>query len=262
MIWTKDTHRSAKFQTFNYSYEISPSLHFDKLLFLKVYKISAKKVQRSCVSWHWRVMRNLKKNWSVVSKMTRIWEILTRALKSLKNLHFHWFLLWKVFIVWPKKVQRSYLSWHWRVMQNLKKNWLVVWKMTWEIWQIFTRALEESLQNLHLDWFLLCKVNNMLGSNIIKFLMSFQNWHKKFDDVWPKHLIVSKICPLMSSFSPKYIMFERKKYRGVIFHETSEWCKIWQKTDCGLENDMRNLANFHQSTWKFQNWDISSFHPK
>ena len=189
MIWTKDTHRSAKFQTFNYSYEISPSLHFDKLLFLKVYKISAKKVQRSCVSWHWRVIRNLKKNWSVVSKMTRIW------------------------------------------------------------W-IFTWALEESLQNLHLDWFLLCKVNNMLGSNIIKFLMSFQNWHKKFDDVWPKHLIVSKICPLMSSFSPKYIMFERKKYRGVIFHETSEWCKIWQKTDCGLENDMRNLANFHLSTWR------------
>ena len=36
----------------------------------------------------------------------------------------------------------SYLSWHWRVMQNLKKKWLVVWKMTWGIWQTFTRALE------------------------------------------------------------------------------------------------------------------------
>ena len=41
----------------------------------------------------------------------------------------------------PKKVQRSYLSWHWRVMQNLKKNWLVVSKMIW-IWQIFTRAFK------------------------------------------------------------------------------------------------------------------------
>ena len=40
--------------------------------------------------------------------------------KRLKNLHFDWFLLCKVFNVWPKKVQRSYLSWHWRVMQNLK----------------------------------------------------------------------------------------------------------------------------------------------
>ena len=43
---------------------------------------------------------------------------------------------------WATKVQRSYLSWHWRDMQILKKNWLVVWKKTWEIWQIFTRTLE------------------------------------------------------------------------------------------------------------------------
>ena len=41
--------------------------------------------------------------------------------------------LGKVFNVWPKKVQRSYLSWHWRVMQNVKKSWLVVWKMAWGI---------------------------------------------------------------------------------------------------------------------------------
>ena len=27
-----------------------------------------------------------------------------------------------------------------------------------------------------------------------------------------------------------YIMFDLKKYRGVIFHETEEWCKIWRKT--------------------------------
>ena len=27
-----------------------------------------------------------------------------------------------------------------------------------------------------------------------------------------------------------------------------------EKVACGLENDMRNLANFHQNTWKCQNW--------
>ena len=48
--------------------------------------------------------------------------------RNLKNLHFHLSLLCKVFNVWPKKVQRSYLLWQWRVMHNLKKNWLVVWK--------------------------------------------------------------------------------------------------------------------------------------
>ena len=34
---------------------ISPNVYFDKLLFLKVYRISAKKVQRSDISWHWTV---------------------------------------------------------------------------------------------------------------------------------------------------------------------------------------------------------------
>ena len=29
----------------------------------------------------------------------------------------------------------------------------------------------------------------------------------------------------------KYIMFELKKYRGVIFHDTREWCKIWRNSD-------------------------------
>ena len=26
-------------------------------------------------------------------------------------------------------------------------------------------------------------------------------------------------------------MFELKKYRGAIFHDTRVWCKIWRKTD-------------------------------
>ena len=96
----------------NFRLSISPNLYLDRLLLLKVYKISAKKVQRSCVSWHWRLMQNLKKNWFVVSKLTRIWWIFIRALKSLKNLHFDWFLAWKVCNVWSKKVHRVYLSWY------------------------------------------------------------------------------------------------------------------------------------------------------
>ena len=142
MIWTKGAHQSARFQTSDCSHKISPNLYFDRLLLLKVYKSFAKKVQRSYVSLPWTMMQNLKKNWSVVSKMIRIWWVLTGVLNTLKNLHFHWFLLCKVFNVWPKKVERSYLSWHWTVMQSLKKSWLVVWKMTWVIWKIFTWAIE------------------------------------------------------------------------------------------------------------------------
>ena len=32
--------------------------------------------------------------------------------------------------------------------------------------------------------------------------------------------------------------------------------KFEEKITYGLKNDMRNLANLYQSTWKFQNWDF------
>ena len=88
----------------NFRLSISPNLYLDRLLLLKLYKISAKKVQRCFVSWNWRLMQSLKKNWFVVSKLTRIWWIFIRALKSIKNLHFDWFCTWKVCNVWSKKV--------------------------------------------------------------------------------------------------------------------------------------------------------------
>ena len=133
------------------------NFHFNGLLLCKVYIVPAKKVNRSYLSWLWRVMQNLKRNWLVVSKLTwGIWRILTRALESLKNVHFNRLLLSKVYIVWAKKVQRSYLSWHWRVIQNFKKNWLVVWKITWAIWQIFTRALKS------------VKIGTLMGSFCLK----------------------------------------------------------------------------------------------
>ena len=55
-------------------------------------------------------------------------------------------------------------------------------------------------------------------------------------------------------FLAKYTTLDLKKYKGVIFHDIEESCKIWRKT-WGLENDMRNLSNFHQNTtWKCQHW--------
>ena len=32
--------------------------------------------------------------------------------------------------------------------------------------------------------------------------------------------------------------------------------KFEEKLACGLDNDMRNLANFHQSTRNSQSWDF------
>ena len=34
------------------------------------------------------------------------------------------------------------------------------------------------------------------------------------------------------------------------------YAQFEEKLTCGLENDMKNLANFLQSTWKCKNWDF------
>ena len=52
--------------------------------------------------------------------------------------------------------------------------------------------------------------------------LSFWNWCKEFDKFWPEHSKVSKVFTLMGSFWAKYILFELKKYRGVISHDIEE----------------------------------------
>ena len=74
------------------------------------------------------------------------------------------------------------------------------------------------------------------GYKIWRGIDLFQNWHKEFDKIWPEHSKVSKIVILMGSFWAKYILFELKKYRGVIFHETEEGYKIWRGIDLSFQN--------------------------
>ena len=119
---------------------------------------------------------------------------LTQALESLKKLHFDWFPLCKVFNVWPKKVQRSYFWWHWRFMQNLKKNWLGVWKMTWEIWRILIWPLK-NVKYLLFNWllwpnYIMFELTKYRGAvfdgpeNWCKIWrktdLCFQKWHEEF----------------------------------------------------------------------------------
>ena len=74
--------------------------------------------------------------------------------------------------------------------------------------------------------------------------LSLQNWHEGFDEFWPEHLKVSKIFILMCSFWAKHILFELKKYRGVIFHETLEGYKIWREIDLPFQNWYKEFENF------------------
>ena len=84
--------------------------------------------------------------------------------------------------------------------------------------------------------------------------LSFLNWHEELHKFWPEHLKVSEIWVLIGSLQRKYRLFELQNYRGVILPDTEELCLFWRKTDLWFEIDY--LANFHQSTWKCQNWDI------
>ena len=130
-------------------------------------------------------------------------------------------------------------------------------------------------QNWYFHGILLFKVENAWATNYMSYRgvisndteewwkiwreidLSFQNWHKEFDEFWLQNSKVSKIYTFMGCFLPNYIMFELKKYRGVMFNCTQDWYKIWKKTGLFFQKtDMRNLANFHQSTWKSPNWDF------
>ena len=131
-------------------------------------------------------------------------------------------------------------------------------KMTWEIYEIFTRTLESP------------KIGTLMGSFYPKYKMyelkiyrgvlcydneewckiwrgidlSVQNWHPEFDECWPEHSKIPKICTLIGCFWSKYIMLELKKYRGVIFDGIEDWCNIWRKTDsCFLKIFVYRLKN-------------------
>ena len=77
-----------------------------------------------------------------------------------KNWNFDKVLLFKVENIWPKNLLGSFVSWQWRMKQNLKRNWLVSWKLAWAIWQILTQRLN-SLKKLHCNGLPLTKVHNV-----------------------------------------------------------------------------------------------------
>ena len=192
---------------------------------------------------------------SSFQNLSGISQNLAQTLESLKNDHFNGRLLSKVHIVWTKTEHSNNPSWNRRGIQNLERNRRVVSKLTQEIWQILTRALE-NLKNFHLYGFLLNKVYIYILFELKRYRgiifnetkegykiwrgidVFFQNWHKKFDKFWPDHSKVSKILNSMGTFSEKYILSELKKvyYRGLILHESEKGYKIWSRIDLSFQN--------------------------
>ena len=112
-----------KFQTFDCSCEMSPNGTLIGSFCRKHIKFQPKNTDES-------FLMTLKSDAKFEEKPICCFKN-DKNFSSLKNLHFDWSLLCKVFNVWPKNVQWSYLSWRWRVMQNLRKNWLAAFQKTY-----------------------------------------------------------------------------------------------------------------------------------
>ena len=116
-------------------------LYIDGIFLSKAYTVLVRKFPRIYVSWHWRLLQSLNETWLVAWKMTRNLVNFHASNWKSENFHFYWIHLSKACKYLNEKVQKTYVSWHWRVMQSLKKNWLLVPKMTWGIWWILMRAV-------------------------------------------------------------------------------------------------------------------------
>ena len=105
-----------------------------------------------------------------------------------------WTLLSKAHNVVARNVQRNCVSWHWKVIQNLKKKWLVAWKMTKGICLILMGAVESPRILTFMSSF--CTKHTKLQMKKYKRVMShdtvewskvwwktdslFQKWYKEF----------------------------------------------------------------------------------
>ena len=85
---------------------------------------------------------------------------------------------------------------------------------------------------------------------------SFQNWHKELDKIWLEHLKVSKMFILLGFFRAKYVLFELKKYRGIIFLKLKRNTIFVEESTCRFKIGIRNLTNFDPSTQKFQKFSV------
>ena len=158
----------------------------------------------------------------------------TNLVSSRKSniLNFDSLLLSKSYKFSAKKVQKSYLSWNWRVMQSLKKNWLVVWNMTWVILWIFTQPLKNTFCPKYTRFELqkyrgvimhdaeqTCKI--WINPDLVASKMA-----REIGWTFIRAIKSLKNCTLMGSFCLRYIMFQLESFIGIICHDTEGWCKI------------------------------------
>ena len=69
----------------------------------------------------------------------------------------------------------------------------------------------------------------------------FQRWHKEFGEFSPNHSKVQKFL-FDGLFLSKVYEVWAKKYRGIIFHDTEQWCKVWINPDLVVSKMARGIG--------------------
>ena len=89
-----------------------------------------------------------------------------------------------------------------------------------------------------------------------------KNWLVVLNWTWGIWRVLTLACRSLKTLHfngflvTKYIMFEPKKYRGVIFHDTKEWRKVWRKTELWFEKWYEKFGKFPPADLKVSKLEI------
>ena len=127
----------------------------------------------------------------------------------------------------------------------------MVWKITWEIWKIFTRAAESLKIGTLMEFF--CPKLKIYELKISRVAICYDSEKRckierriDFDEFWPDNSRISNIYTLIGCLWPKHIMLQLKKYKGVmfLFDGIEYWRKILKKTDFCFQKWLKEFGKF------------------
>ena len=171
----------------------SENVHFDGLFQSKSYKFLDEKVQKSYVSWLWKVMQSLKKNWLLTPNMARgMWWVLMQAVTSLKICTLMCYFRGKYIMFKPKKYRR--------VLCHNTEEWRKIWR----------------------------------GTDLC-----LEKWHQEFGEFWP------------NTRKSQSLHFELKKYRRVMRNYIEDWCKPSSKNYLWFHKWHDELGELDRSAQKY-----------
>ena len=127
---------------------------------------------------------------------------------------------------------------------------------------------------MHFNGLILPRIYHVFHENVQKNCVSLhwrvmqsleKNWPlvpKMTSGIWwtsVRAVASLKICTLLCFFCGKYIMFESKKCKGVMCHNTANFK---EELTCALKNDMSNLMDFTSTLKNFKTCTSRDFCPR